>query len=88
MIRETATKKLQRYISNKSITCGDIVFLKKDGIVHHALLVGKISRDDCFYYAHSDSTNAKKEFRKSNGIGLKQSVDKETIIIIKIGGHK
>ena len=73
---------LKKAIKNKKIKNGDVAFFKnsKNGI-HHSVLIGKVTTNNCYYYAHSKDRNAEKESKK-NGVGLVEAFDHESIIYV------
>ena len=74
---------LKKAIKNKKIRNGDVAFFNdSENGIHHSVLIGKVTSNNCFYYAHSKDRNAEKESIKKNGVGLVEAFDHESIIYV------
>ena len=84
---------LKNYICKGKIKEGNPAFLIKGSDVkvkrvHHSTIIGKISSDNCYFYAHTNNRNAEREYKKK-GIGLIEELnDNESIIIIRMDKRK
>jgi hypothetical protein len=76
----SSTKDLDEAIKSGNYSEGSVAFtLKSDGSAGHAMLVGKSTKDNIFYFAHTFSRNG---YDTSTAYGLRQIIESGTKVAI------